>query len=176
MRRQLDVWQREATRDLATGRTAAALGAYDAHGIVHAAATRDELARRPGRAPGPRSARPRLRAAASSSPTPMTARRRRGFGRRRRERRPEAGDPGAEVGGPGRAILMDGRAVPVWNSSALFAGLQAEPPTTEGQNRQLFDPKSEKRAPPSRLCPSLFYSSRSLGGGSSCVSSDDGSA
>ncbi|WP_449280314.1 Ti-type conjugative transfer relaxase TraA [Litorisediminicola beolgyonensis] len=41
VRRQRADWQREATRDLATGRTRAALAAYEAHGHVHAAATRE---------------------------------------------------------------------------------------------------------------------------------------
>ena len=40
-RRQRDDSQREATRDLATGRTDAALAAYEAHGQVHAAANRE---------------------------------------------------------------------------------------------------------------------------------------
>ncbi|WP_300056222.1 Ti-type conjugative transfer relaxase TraA [uncultured Roseobacter sp.] len=40
VRRQREDWQREATRDLATGRTYAALAAYEAHGHVHAADTR----------------------------------------------------------------------------------------------------------------------------------------
>ncbi|TIV74601.1 MAG: Ti-type conjugative transfer relaxase TraA, partial [Mesorhizobium sp.] len=35
-------WQREATRDLATGRIGAAIDAYDAQGMVHQAASRDE--------------------------------------------------------------------------------------------------------------------------------------
>ncbi|GLS22004.1 hypothetical protein GCM10007874_50210 [Labrys miyagiensis] len=42
VRRQQDDWQREATRDLATGRTGDAIGAYDSHGRVHAAATREQ--------------------------------------------------------------------------------------------------------------------------------------
>ncbi|MCK1512742.1 Ti-type conjugative transfer relaxase TraA [Bradyrhizobium sp. 190] len=41
VRRQRKDWQRDATRDLATGRTGAALRTYDAHGMVHAAATRE---------------------------------------------------------------------------------------------------------------------------------------
>ena len=41
VRRQRADWQREATRDLAKGRTEAALAAYEANGHVHAAATRD---------------------------------------------------------------------------------------------------------------------------------------
>ena len=35
-------WQREATGDLATGRSGAAIEAYDSHGMVHAAATREQ--------------------------------------------------------------------------------------------------------------------------------------
>ncbi|TPN82552.1 Ti-type conjugative transfer relaxase TraA [Mesorhizobium sp. CU2] len=42
VRRQREDWQREATRDLATGRIGAAIGAYDAKGMVHQAASRDE--------------------------------------------------------------------------------------------------------------------------------------
>ncbi|BCG83136.1 Ti-type conjugative transfer relaxase TraA [Mesorhizobium sp. 113-3-3] len=42
VRRQHDDWQRDATRDLATGRIGAAISAYDAQGMVHQAATRDE--------------------------------------------------------------------------------------------------------------------------------------
>ncbi|PBC19304.1 Ti-type conjugative transfer relaxase TraA [Mesorhizobium sp. WSM4307] len=42
VRRQREDWQRHATRDLATGRIGAAIGAYDAKGMVHQAATRDE--------------------------------------------------------------------------------------------------------------------------------------
>ena len=42
IRRQRDDWQREATRHLATGRTAEALEAYAEHGRVQAAATREE--------------------------------------------------------------------------------------------------------------------------------------
>ena len=40
IRRQAEDWQREATRHLATGRTAEALEAYAEHGMVHAAETR----------------------------------------------------------------------------------------------------------------------------------------
>ncbi|QUD89843.1 Ti-type conjugative transfer relaxase TraA [Phenylobacterium montanum] len=40
IRRQQEAWQREATRQLATGRTAEALEAFDAHGRVHVAETR----------------------------------------------------------------------------------------------------------------------------------------
>ena len=42
VRRQREDWQREATRDLATGRTGDAINFYDAHGMVHAAPTRDQ--------------------------------------------------------------------------------------------------------------------------------------
>lgn len=42
VRRQREDWQRDATRDLATGRIGAAINAYDAQGMVHQAATRDE--------------------------------------------------------------------------------------------------------------------------------------
>lgn len=42
VRRQRENWQRDATRDLATGRIGAAISAYDAQGMVHQAATRDE--------------------------------------------------------------------------------------------------------------------------------------
>jgi Ti-type conjugative transfer relaxase TraA len=41
IRRQHVGWQREATRELATGRTAEALGRYEAAGMVHAAETRE---------------------------------------------------------------------------------------------------------------------------------------
>jgi Ti-type conjugative transfer relaxase TraA len=41
VRRQREEWQKEATRQLATGRTAEAIHAYDARGIVHAADTRE---------------------------------------------------------------------------------------------------------------------------------------
>ncbi len=41
VRRQREDWQRDATRHLATGRTAEALDAYSGHGMVHVAATRD---------------------------------------------------------------------------------------------------------------------------------------
>jgi len=41
VRRQREDWQRDATRDLATGRTSHAIHAYDAHGSVHAAETRE---------------------------------------------------------------------------------------------------------------------------------------
>lgn len=44
IRRQREEWQRSATRQLATGRTAEAIASYDEHGSVHAAETR-ELAR-----------------------------------------------------------------------------------------------------------------------------------
>jgi Ti-type conjugative transfer relaxase TraA len=42
VRRQRDDWQRDATRDLATGRTGEAIHAYDTHGMVHAAPTREQ--------------------------------------------------------------------------------------------------------------------------------------
>lgn len=42
VRRQREDWQRDATRDLATGRIGAAIGAYEAQGMVQQAATRDE--------------------------------------------------------------------------------------------------------------------------------------
>jgi Ti-type conjugative transfer relaxase TraA len=42
VRRQREDWQRDATRDLATGRTGEAIHAYDTHGMVHAAQTRDQ--------------------------------------------------------------------------------------------------------------------------------------
>ncbi|WP_413071526.1 AAA family ATPase [Sphingomonas sp. 1P08PE] len=42
VRRQRENWQRQATRWLATGRSAQAIDAYAAQGMVHAAATRDE--------------------------------------------------------------------------------------------------------------------------------------
>ncbi|WP_095200246.1 Ti-type conjugative transfer relaxase TraA [Mesorhizobium carmichaelinearum] len=42
VRRQREDWQRDATRDLATGRIGAAISAYDTQGMVHQAATRDE--------------------------------------------------------------------------------------------------------------------------------------
>jgi Ti-type conjugative transfer relaxase TraA len=42
VRRQREDWQRDATRDLATGRTGEAIQAYDNHGMVHAAPTRDQ--------------------------------------------------------------------------------------------------------------------------------------
>ncbi|QKD05912.1 Ti-type conjugative transfer relaxase TraA [Mesorhizobium loti] len=45
VRRQREVWQRDATRDLATGRIGAAINAYDAQGMVHQAATRDDARR-----------------------------------------------------------------------------------------------------------------------------------
>lgn len=41
VRRQREEWQREATRELATGRTGDAIRAYDEAGMVHSAATRD---------------------------------------------------------------------------------------------------------------------------------------
>jgi Ti-type conjugative transfer relaxase TraA len=42
VRRQREDWQRLATRDLATGRTGAAIHAYDNHGMVHEAQTREQ--------------------------------------------------------------------------------------------------------------------------------------
>jgi Ti-type conjugative transfer relaxase TraA len=42
VRRQREDWQRDATRDLATGRTGHALEAYRSHGMVHEAQTRDQ--------------------------------------------------------------------------------------------------------------------------------------
>lgn len=42
VRRQREDWQRDATRDLAIGRTENAISAYDGHGMVHAAATREQ--------------------------------------------------------------------------------------------------------------------------------------
>ena len=42
VRRQREAWQREATRELATGRTAHALGRYEAAGMVRDHATQDE--------------------------------------------------------------------------------------------------------------------------------------
>ncbi|MES0007077.1 Ti-type conjugative transfer relaxase TraA [Mesorhizobium sp. M0062] len=43
VRRQREDWQRDATRDLATGRIGAAIGAYDVKSMVHQAASRDEV-------------------------------------------------------------------------------------------------------------------------------------
>ena len=42
MRRQREDWQRDATRDLANGRTGHALEAYRSHGMVHEAQTREQ--------------------------------------------------------------------------------------------------------------------------------------
>ncbi len=42
IRRQREDWQRDATRALATGRTAQAIHAYDGKGMVHAADTREQ--------------------------------------------------------------------------------------------------------------------------------------
>ncbi|MCV2449591.1 Ti-type conjugative transfer relaxase TraA [Paracoccus sp. DMF] len=42
VRRQREDWQRDATRDLATGRTGDAIHAYDSHGMVHSAETREQ--------------------------------------------------------------------------------------------------------------------------------------
>ncbi len=45
MRRQREDWQRDATRDLATGKTANALKTYRSHGMVHEAQTREQARR-----------------------------------------------------------------------------------------------------------------------------------
>src|SRR5450755_1953566 len=42
VRRQREDWQRDATRDLATGKTGHALGAYRSRGMVHEARTREQ--------------------------------------------------------------------------------------------------------------------------------------
>ncbi|PJI84454.1 plasmid mobilization system relaxase [Yoonia maricola] len=42
VRRQREDWQRDATRDLATGRIGAAIQSYEAQGMVHAAETREQ--------------------------------------------------------------------------------------------------------------------------------------
>jgi Ti-type conjugative transfer relaxase TraA len=42
VRRQREDWQRDATRDLATGRTNNAIHTYDAHDMVHVAETREQ--------------------------------------------------------------------------------------------------------------------------------------
>jgi ATP-dependent exoDNAse (exonuclease V) alpha subunit len=42
VRRQREDWQRDATRDLANGRTGNALEAYRSHGMVHEAQTREQ--------------------------------------------------------------------------------------------------------------------------------------
>ena len=42
VRRQRENWQRDATRDLATGKTGHALGAYRSRGMVHEAQTREQ--------------------------------------------------------------------------------------------------------------------------------------
>lgn len=42
VRRQREDWQRDATRDLATGKTGDAIHAYDAHGMVHEAQLREQ--------------------------------------------------------------------------------------------------------------------------------------
>src|SRR5690606_10135067 len=42
VRRQREDWQRDATRDLATGKTGAAIHAYDRHDMVHEAASREQ--------------------------------------------------------------------------------------------------------------------------------------
>ncbi|WNO53624.1 Ti-type conjugative transfer relaxase TraA [Stakelama saccharophila] len=45
VRRQRADWQRDATRQLATGRTGLAISAYDEHGHIHAAETREQARR-----------------------------------------------------------------------------------------------------------------------------------
>ena len=42
VRRQREDWQRDATRDLATGKTGLALEAYGSHGMVHEAESREQ--------------------------------------------------------------------------------------------------------------------------------------
>jgi Ti-type conjugative transfer relaxase TraA len=42
IRRQREDWQRDATRELATGRTAEAIASYDEHGRIHTAETREQ--------------------------------------------------------------------------------------------------------------------------------------
>lgn len=42
VRRQREDWQQDATRDLATGKTGHAIHAYDRHGMVHVAETREQ--------------------------------------------------------------------------------------------------------------------------------------
>ena len=42
VRRQREDWQRDATRDLATGRIGEAIQAYDAHGMLHEAVSRED--------------------------------------------------------------------------------------------------------------------------------------
>ena len=42
VRRQREDWQRDATRDMATGRTGEAIHAYDSHGMVHDAVSREQ--------------------------------------------------------------------------------------------------------------------------------------
>ena len=42
VRRQREDWQRDATRDLATGKTGNAIHAYEQHGMVHSAETREQ--------------------------------------------------------------------------------------------------------------------------------------
>src|SRR3546814_10758713 len=42
VRRQLEGWQQDATRHLATGRTGEAINAYADHGMVHTAETREQ--------------------------------------------------------------------------------------------------------------------------------------
>ena len=72
VRRQREDWQRDATRDLATGRTGDAIHAYDS--ARHGPCRPDTRAgaRRSDRPLGPRPAGVARPAAASSSPTPTT--------------------------------------------------------------------------------------------------------
>lgn len=56
VRRQREDWQRDATRDLATGRTGAAIHAYDRHDMVHEAQTREQARGQSDRLLGPRPA------------------------------------------------------------------------------------------------------------------------
>ncbi|WP_082646991.1 AAA family ATPase [Aureimonas altamirensis] len=56
VRRQRESWQRDATRDLATGRTEDAIDAYARHDSVHSAATRND-ARHDGRSRRSRNAK-----------------------------------------------------------------------------------------------------------------------
>jgi ATP-dependent exoDNAse (exonuclease V) alpha subunit len=70
VRRQHEDWQKDATRALATGRTGEAIHAYEQHGMVHAAETREQ-ARAELIDAGTRSAAPIRTRPGSSSPTPM---------------------------------------------------------------------------------------------------------
>jgi ATP-dependent exoDNAse (exonuclease V) alpha subunit len=56
VRRQREDWQRDATRDLADGKTGNALDAYRSHGMVHDAQTREQAPRRSDRPLGSRAA------------------------------------------------------------------------------------------------------------------------